>query len=203
MEIKSKFEEIDDENWMQYGPHLELCVLSYITSPKKWDSKFINNKEIKYEVSRKEDIDNKIAHLTEIVNRIVNNLSEIKIIDNLKDIQKNIGNIFIKTSNNIYINIKVNIGGERRGCLYIENISNSILLIKIFVLDEYDFKCRIEFNKLFQDLFNLSNGFCGTIGLESDVKDIFKIDELEINIGDESNYGIENIYWNKNIKFRR
>jgi hypothetical protein len=43
---------------------------------------------------------------------------------------------------------------------------------------------------------NTTNAFCGTVGLESDVWDIFKLKELPLNIGDKSNYGIEKIYWN-------
>jgi hypothetical protein len=196
-------EDLMKKDRVAYGPYLELTILSFITTPKEWITETINGKHIKKEISVNEVIENKINFLMEKVEKIINMDEYFETTNEMGRIGKEIKYLCKKEIDYLDMELFINIGHKRNGRLMIELINDSIVSFNFMFIDEEDFKCRNDEEVLLNKLIESINGFCGTIGLESNALDIFKIDDLIINIGDGEHYGIENIKWNTKIKYEK
>jgi hypothetical protein len=194
-------DEICEEDYGAFGPQLELSVLSKIPVPSEWHGKTVNNKFIEYKTTEEEEYSVRHNFLTMIFEKL-KNLPEIDINQDESIIPAEIISLSKLESKSVYIKIYINISVDRWGSITLSLLEPHLLHTHIHFLDEDDYQCRDEIEAFMKKLMRKLNGFCGTIGLESWVEDIFKIDQLTLNIGDQSNYGIENIYWeipNKNM----
>jgi hypothetical protein len=170
----------DKTYWCNSGPLLHLSVLSYIGYSKKGKTRhkelFINN----------------------IIN-VIKKIIKIEILEEEDTINKNIMFLCNGEEQFIHIRIFVNIAFKRRGYIHFEILDNRLLHTNVYFVDSDEEqetgKYREEANILWRKMIDKLKGFCGTLGLESNVIDIFKIDNLIINRGDKKSYGIENVYW--------
>jgi len=186
--------EICEEDHCEFGPQLELSILSKIPVPDEWYGKTVNNKFIEYKTTVEEEFYVRQSYLTKVF-EILKNLPEIDINQDENIISDEIASLSKLESKSVYIKIYINISVDRWGCITLSLPEAYLLHTRIHFLDEEDYQCREEIKAFMKKLMEVLDGFCGTIGLESCVEDIFKIDQLTINIGDQSNYGIEDIYW--------
>ncbi|MDR2481133.1 MAG: hypothetical protein LBD07_02430 [Spirochaetaceae bacterium] len=193
---ENKLETVED-SWCFYVPLLELSILSYIRIPKEWHHQWIDGKFECPKISEDEKTMNKNKFINSIVKLLKSDFDEIEIIAEDSFIEKEIESLCNRNIESIHIKIYVNIGFKRQGYLFFEIIDNKLLHTEIYFSDEMAErkKYRNKSNKLLNKMMEKLNGFCGTLGLESNVHDIFNINNLLINIGDKENYGIENVYW--------
>jgi len=186
--------DISEEEHGAFGPQLELSILSKIPVPPEWYGKILNNKFIENKTTGEEEFNVRYNYLT-MIYEILKNLPEIDINQDENIISSELISLSKLKSKSIYIKIYINIGVDRWGCITLSLPESYLLHTHINFLDEENYQCRGEIKDFMKRLMDKLDGFCGTIGLESSVKDIFKIDQLTLNIGDQSNYGIEDIYW--------
>ena len=191
-------EDIMREGWCIGGPLLKLSILSYIPVPKQWKRR--RDPEYK-EPSPEEIINNKLLFLKENMEKIKKTIPEIEIIENEERINKEFQLLCESKIGFLDIKIYITVGYKRKGRLMINLTGKSIIEFK-FMYEDEKYKYRNKVKKLYNKMFMLLNGFCGTIGLESNPGDIFKIDELLIQMGDGELYGIEDVKWNMKIKWR-
>ena len=187
--------EILAQNWVTAGPHLRLSVLSVIPTPREWSPKMINGKYIRYDPSLEEKLNNRIFVLQEKIKKIKSLSQVIKILEKDERIAKEVILLCKKEIDLIDIKIRVNIGYKRKGRIMIHLIDDTIFHYNLIYIDENEYYCRKEAKQLFAKLMKLLKGFCGTIGLESTSADIFNIEDLLMNRGDGSVYGIEYVKW--------
>jgi hypothetical protein len=194
-ENEVKFEEPNEENWFEFGPHMELSVLSQFPWPDEWRTKYKDNKAIEPEIPEGAILKNEISFVKKIIEKMKIEFKEIEFKEDFSD--NAIELLCDRKEECIFINININVGIKRYGRISFRIYGNpsSYLNTKIYFLDELDYKCRQEINSIMGRLIKITDSFCGTIGLEADVWDIFKLDELSLQIGDQENYGIENIFW--------
>jgi len=176
--------------------------LTKIITPNDWQKQYKYNGIViePREITENEKITFYISFVNKIINLLKNEFSEIDIIENDHFINKNIKLLCTKKKRFIHIKIYVNIGYKRQGYLFLEfKDSKSLFHTNIYFTDEDEHgeqnKYREYSIQLINKMMDKLNGFCGTIRLESNVNDIFKIGDLWTNTGDKSNYGIENVFW--------
>jgi hypothetical protein len=169
LSIKDEF-----ENWCTDGPLLELSIVSFIGNPKE---PFINS----------------------ILRKTSTKFTGIEIVEEEGSIKNNIRLFCNGEIESMCIKIFVKIGFKRRGYIFFEMLDKSLLHTEVYFADDAgddeNGKYREEVKNLWDKLIKKLNGFCGTVGLETNVKDLFKIENLIENYCYTGNYGIENVYW--------
>jgi len=165
---------IEFEDWCIDGPLLELSIVSFIGNPKE---PFINS----------------------VLRKINNKFTGIEIVEEEEFIKNNIRLFCNGEIECMHIKVFVNIVFKRRGYIFFEMLEKTLLHTEIYftddTVDNKTGKYREEVKKLWEKLIKKVNGFCGTLGLETNVKDLFQMENLTTNYCYTGNYGIENVYW--------
>lgn len=191
--------EITEDNWIQYGPHMELSVLSFFPYPAEWRPKIVNNKRIKPKIPEADMLKNKVDYIKKIYTELKNEFHEIEFKNNLTN--ESIELLCNEKEEDIFIDVNITLGIKRFGRIKFKLYGEytKYLNTKIYFIDEDEHRCREEINSMMDRLIKVTNAFCGTIGLETDVWNIFKLDDLPLSLpmyfNGKNTYGIEKIYW--------
>jgi len=199
-------DEIMSQKWVITGPLLELCVLSLVTKPKKWDYKF-NQKNQLYadeNISQPHILENRYQFIKNIITKIEEIKEYVEIIEDHERIDKEIKllneNKLINKNKSRIMDMKIfiNIGYKRQGRMMIEVVNKDIIKTTFMYDDnDYRFKYTKELKKLLNKAIKLFNGICGSIGHENIISSIIKEDRL---LYYNNIYGFYDIKWNHNVR---
>jgi len=196
-------EEIMKQKWVISGPLLEVCVLSLVTEPKEWRSKYDSTKEkiIRPTISKADIIENRHRQLKTIVKKLREIDPTIVILETDDRINHEIEMLdkdkAIDRWNYLDMKALINIGHERKGRIMIRLLNENIIETDImYVDDDYGFKHTRELKKLMNKVLISTNGICGSIGHENNLSFIIQTKNLDHNYS--SFYDVK---WNRKVKY--